>query len=62
MLRVGDTTYAGDELATLYRSPAFPLARRQDIKRARARRAARRYDWSPAPLRAAPAPQRAAMA
>jgi hypothetical protein len=62
MLIVGGATYAGDELAALYRSPAFPLARRQDIKRARARRAARRRDWSPAPLRTTPAQQRAAMA
>ena len=54
MLKVGDATYAGDDLAALYRSTAFPLPRRQDIKRARARRAAKRHGWSPTQTRTAP--------
>jgi hypothetical protein len=62
MLRVGDATYAGDDLAALYRSAEFPLPRRHDIKRARARRAAHRYSWSPAPARAEHGPQHAARA
>ncbi len=45
-LTVGDAVFSRDELEALYRSAAFPLPRRQDIKRARARRAANRYSWS----------------
>jgi hypothetical protein len=62
MLQIGEATYAGDDLAALYRSTAFPLPRRQDIKRARARRATNRGKWSTAPARVAPAGQQAAMA
>lgn len=62
MLKVGNATYAGDDLVALYRSAAFPLPRRQDIKRARARRAAHRHSWSPAQARTAPSLQHAAMA
>ena len=39
MLKLGDTTFAGDDLAALYRSAEFPLPRKSDIKRSRARRA-----------------------
>lgn len=53
-LKVGDATFSRDELEALYRSTAFPLPRRQDIKRARARRAANRHNWSPAQARIAP--------
>jgi hypothetical protein len=53
-LRVGDAVFSRDELEALYRSTAFPLPRRQDIKRARARRAANRHNWSPAQARIAP--------
>lgn len=38
-LRIGDETFAREELEAFYRSPAFPLPRKQDIKRSRARRA-----------------------
>jgi hypothetical protein len=62
MLKVGDATYTGDDLAALYRSAAFPLPRRQDIKRARARRAANRHNWTPTQPRTAPAPRHAAVA
>ena len=61
-LRVGDTTFARDEIDALYRSPAFPLPRRRDVKRALARRSSSRYGWSPAHTRMAPALQHAAMA
>ena len=62
MLKVGDATFAGDDLAALYRSPAFPLPRRQDTKRARARRAVNRHNWSPKVARTASAGHQAAMA
>jgi len=38
MLKVGDATFLREDLAELYRSPAFPLPRKQDVKRSRARR------------------------
>jgi len=38
MLTIGDATFAGDDLAALYRDAGFPLPRKQDIKRSRARR------------------------
>lgn len=38
MLKLGNATYSGDALAALYHSPAFPLARKSDGKRSRARR------------------------
>jgi len=41
MLKVGDATFLREDLAELYRSPAFPLPRKQDIKRSRARRTRR---------------------
>jgi hypothetical protein len=62
MLRVGDATFAGDDLAALYRSAAFPLPRRHDIKRARARRAADRQSWAPGLTRMKAGPQHAARA
>nr|WP_295891415.1 hypothetical protein [uncultured Devosia sp.] len=62
MLKIGDATFAGDDLAALYRSAAFPLPRRQDIKRARARRAAERRSWAPALTRMTPAARHAATA
>lgn len=62
MLKVGNATFAGDDLAALYRSPAFPLPRRQDAKRNRARRAINRHSWSPTPAHTAPARHQAAMA
>ena len=39
MLKIGDATFAGDDLAALYRGADFPLPRKRDIKRSRARRA-----------------------
>ena len=39
MLKIGDATFAGDDLAALYRGAGFPLPRKRDIKRSRARRA-----------------------
>ena len=39
MLSIGGATYAGADLAALYRSAEFPLPRKSDIKRSRARRA-----------------------
>ena len=39
MLVIGDAAYAGETLAGLYRSAEFPLPRKADIKRSRARRA-----------------------
>src|SRR5690606_12429328 len=51
-LLVGDTIFERDDLAMLYRSPAFPLQRKSDIKRSRARRARnRRAAQSATPLR-----------
>jgi hypothetical protein len=43
-LKVGGTLFAGDTLADLYRSAEFPLPRKHDIKRSRARRARNRRD------------------
>lgn len=40
-LEVGTATFERDDLLALYHSPAFPLPRRRDIKRAQARRARR---------------------
>ena len=62
MLKVGDATFAGDELAALYRSAEFPLPRKRDIKRSNARRA---RDYRSRSLRVAPrpaSPRQAAMA
>jgi hypothetical protein len=59
-LVVGNATFARDDIEALYRSAAFPLLRRQDIKRARARRAAERHSWAPG--RTAPAMRHAAIA
>jgi hypothetical protein len=39
MLKIGDATFAGETLAALYRSAEFPLPRKRDSKRPRARRA-----------------------
>ena len=33
MLKVGGMTYAGTDLAALYRSPAFPLPRKPSVRR-----------------------------
>lgn len=41
LLKVGGTTFAGDDLAALYRHTAYPLPRKRDIKRSLARRARR---------------------
>lgn len=41
-LLIGDASFERDELAELYRSPDFPLPRKGDIKRSRARRARNR--------------------
>ena len=38
MLRVAGVTYAGDELAALYRSAEFPLPRKPGARRSRSRR------------------------
>lgn len=40
-LQVGDAIFLRDDLLALYRSPDFPLPRKGDIKRSRARRARR---------------------
>ena len=32
MLKVGGTTYAGADLAALYRNPAFPLPRKRSVR------------------------------
>ena len=60
-LRVGDAIFSRDELEALYRSTAFPLPRRQDNRRVRTRRTAKRHN-SPTQGRTAPAPRLAAMA
>ena len=53
MLMVGDAAFAGEQLAALYRSTDFPLPRKQDIKRSRARRARQQRRGAPlAPARA----------
>jgi hypothetical protein len=59
-LTIGAASFARDDIEALYRSAAFPLLRRQDIKRARARRAAERHSWAPAHI--APVPRHAATA
>lgn len=38
LLKLGGATFAGEDLAALYHSPAFPLARKRDRKRPRIRR------------------------
>ena len=57
-LEVGGATFARDDIERLYRSAAFPLPRKQAIKRSRARRVRNRADRAPlAPMRAARADQ-----
>ena len=53
MLKIGEATFAGDDLAALYRSEAFPLPRKQDMRRARRHRVAGRRTWARALTRLA---------
>ncbi|MGB3338109.1 MAG: hypothetical protein WBA73_13115 [Devosia sp.] len=62
MLKLGDATFAGDDLAALYRSAEFPLPRKSDIKRSRARRSRNRRDGAFRPPFHPAAMQQAAMA
>lgn len=59
MLKLGELTFAGDDLAALYRSAEFPLPRKGDIKRSRARRSRGHRGGSRNAVRR-PAPQREA--
>lgn len=50
-LEVGDASFTGEELAALYRSPAFPFPRKRDTKRSPARRPRSRRGPVSAPAR-----------
>jgi hypothetical protein len=62
MLKLGNASYSGDDLVTLYRSAEFPLPRKGDIKRSRARRARNRRGNAVRALSRPAAPQQAVMA
>ncbi len=62
MLKLGNATFAGDDLAALYRSAEFPLPRKHDIKRSSARRARNRRNGAVRPAFRPAAIQQAVMA